>query len=270
MKNFQPLFLENLRISIPGHSILRFAHHRHTARSDQVQDHHHKHSQFLLYLRGHGVQILGSESIPVRRGSFLYLPARTIHGFRKSMKASPLSLIMDFKEKRPLASRPMIRILSTQSLTEIESALNLMMRTADFGPSGSISGASKILHLFSLLHMELSNERSGQRKVHPQTEAARRTIENCPSMVSSPGRIALLMNEDLSSLNRKIRSESGLNLSTLLDEKRQRKAYELLLQKDRPIAEVAWRCGFQDPNYFSRWFRRKVGQTPSQWRSGAT
>ena len=118
--------------------------------------------------------------------------------------------------------------------------------------------------------MELSNERSGQRKVHPQTEAARRTIENCPSIVSSPGQIALMMEEDLSSLNRKIRSESGLNLSTLLDEKRQRKAFELLLQKDRPIAEVAWRCGFQDPNYFSRWFRRKVGQTPSQWRSGAT
>ena len=270
MKNFQPLFLEDLRISIPGYVILRFAHHRHTAKSDQVAEHKHKHSQFLLYLRGHGVQTLGSETVPVRRGTFLYLPAGTPHGFRKSMKASPLSLVIDVSEKKPVAESAIIRTLSTKTLSDIESTLNQMMRTVDLGPMGSISGSSKTLHLFSLLRGELSNEWVGQRKVHPQTEAARRVIDQCPSMVSSPQRIARLMKEDLSSLNRKIRRESGLNLGTLLDEKRQRQAFECLRKKDFPISQVAWECGFQDPNYFTRWFRKKVGQTPSQWRMGMT
>ena len=35
-----------------------------------------------------------------------------------------------------------------------------------------------------------------------------------------------------------------------------------------PIARVAWDCGFQDPNYYARWFRKKIGQSPRQWRAG--
>ena len=262
--------MEDLRISIPGYVILRFAHHRHTAKSDQVAEHQHRHSQFLLYLRGHGIQTLGPETVPVRRSTFLYLPAGTPHGFRKGMKAAPLSLVMDFSEKKPLAESAIIRTLSTKALSDIECTLNQMMSTVDLGHMGSVSASSKTLHLFSRLHGELANERVGQRKVHPQTEAARRAIDQCPSMVSSPQRIARLMKEDLSSLNRKIRRESGLNLGTLIDEKRQYQAFKCLRNKDFPISLVAWECGFQDPNYFSRWFRKKVGQTPSQWRMGMT
>ena len=56
MDKFQPLFWEDLRIAIPGYSILRFSHHRHTEKSDLVEEHTHTHSQLLLYLRGQGVQ----------------------------------------------------------------------------------------------------------------------------------------------------------------------------------------------------------------------
>ncbi|OYU98724.1 MAG: hypothetical protein CFE26_27090 [Verrucomicrobiales bacterium VVV1] len=33
------------------------------------------------------------------------------------------------------------------------------------------------------------------------------------------------------------------------------------------VAEAATRCGFEDPNYFARWFRRQTGKTPSRWRA---
>ena len=34
------------------------------------------------------------------------------------------------------------------------------------------------------------------------------------------------------------------------------------------LAEVAWRCGFLDPGYFTRLFRRRFGVTPREWRAG--
>ena len=68
MNEFQPIFLEDLKISIPGYSILRFAHHRHTQKSDQIEEHTHSYSQFLLYLRGQGIQIFNGEPIQVSRG----------------------------------------------------------------------------------------------------------------------------------------------------------------------------------------------------------
>ena len=98
MNKFQPIFLENLRISIPGYSILRVAHHRHTPKSDLVEEHEHSYSQLLLYLRGQGIQTYSGEPIAVRRGALLYFPPGTRHGFIKSMKSPPLSLVINFKE----------------------------------------------------------------------------------------------------------------------------------------------------------------------------
>jgi AraC-like DNA-binding protein len=36
------------------------------------------------------------------------------------------------------------------------------------------------------------------------------------------------------------------------------------------LGEIAWRCGFLDPGYFARLFRKRFGVTPSQWRGGHT
>lgn len=33
-----------------------------------------------------------------------------------------------------------------------------------------------------------------------------------------------------------------------------------------PIAEIAWRCGYPDPGYFARVFRKHFGLSPVQWR----
>ena len=34
------------------------------------------------------------------------------------------------------------------------------------------------------------------------------------------------------------------------------------------IAEIAYRCGFLDPGYFTRLFRKRFGITPREWRAG--
>ncbi len=33
------------------------------------------------------------------------------------------------------------------------------------------------------------------------------------------------------------------------------------------VAEISWRCGYLDPSYFTRAFRRRFGMSPSEWRS---
>lgn len=50
---------------------------------------------------------------------------------------------------------------------------------------------------------------------------------------------------------------------------RLRRAEEMLLQKTPPfrIADVAQSCGFDDSNYFSAWFKKSSGFSPSQFRN---
>lgn len=45
------------------------------------------------------------------------------------------------------------------------------------------------------------------------------------------------------------------------------KAYELLATTDIPITEIAFLCGFNDSNYFSRKFRQITGKTPVTTRA---
>ena len=36
------------------------------------------------------------------------------------------------------------------------------------------------------------------------------------------------------------------------------------------VGEIAFRCGFLDPGYFARAFRKRFGRTPSEWRGSGT
>lgn len=43
-------------------------------------------------------------------------------------------------------------------------------------------------------------------------------------------------------------------------------AKDYLLQNEYSISEIANKCGFEDGNYFSRYFKKHTGVTPSQYR----
>ena len=57
-------------------------------------------------------------------------------------------------------------------------------------------------------------------------------------------------------------------MAARIRELRMEKAKSLLReQRDLPLAEVAWQCGYMDYNYFFTVFKREVGCTPKEWRN---
>lgn len=42
--------------------------------------------------------------------------------------------------------------------------------------------------------------------------------------------------------------------------------YMLALERDKPLKDVAYECGFESASHFSRYFRQKVGVTPKDYR----
>ena len=67
-------------------------------------------------------------------------------------------------------------------------------------------------------------------------------------------------------LLREAKEETGLTLTDYVNEKRVRQAIHLLQTTRLQVQAVAQRCGFQDPNYFVRLFKKKTGVTPAQYR----
>lgn len=63
------------------------------------------------------------------------------------------------------------------------------------------------------------------------------------------------------------KEETGQNFIEYLTEIRIQKAKELLSQgNETSMKEICLACGYQDPNYFSRIFKKTVGHTPTEYR----
>ena len=70
-----------------------------------------------------------------------------------------------------------------------------------------------------------------------------------------------------SGLQRKLKQTMGVTPQELLSEARIKRACQLLQQTDKPVAEIAYACGFNDPKYFSRCFKQSTGKTPSEFKN---
>ncbi|HSF52394.1 MAG TPA: AraC family transcriptional regulator [Algoriphagus sp.] len=74
------------------------------------------------------------------------------------------------------------------------------------------------------------------------------------------------MHLSLKQLNRLTKHTTGKAISQLLLDRVILESQRLLTYSDKSISEIAVLLGFQDPSYFTRLFRKKIGQTPEQFR----
>lgn len=63
---------------------------------------------------------------------------------------------------------------------------------------------------------------------------------------------------------RKIKAITGESASVLIKKKRMEKAHALLKENHRSISEIAFACGYSDPNYFSKVYKSYYDMTPSK------
>ena len=68
-------------------------------------------------------------------------------------------------------------------------------------------------------------------------------------------------------LSRKVKQETGSNVTDILHELRLSNAKLLLSDSDEGILSIAFDCGFPSVEHFHRVFKRNTGITPKQWRN---
>ena len=78
--------------------------------------------------------------------------------------------------------------------------------------------------------------------------------------------LAKEVNMSRSTLNRKMHELFNLSAKDFMQAARIKHACGLLRETDLATKEIAYACGFSDPNYFSKCFKTKTGQTPTEYR----
>lgn len=64
------------------------------------------------------------------------------------------------------------------------------------------------------------------------------------------------------------KEETGENFIDFITMTRMHKAKEMLCDQSQSIKEISAATGYSDPNYFSKLFKKIVGQTPTEFREG--
>ena len=77
---------------------------------------------------------------------------------------------------------------------------------------------------------------------------------------------AELSNMSVATYQRKFKKLIGQSPSIYIREKRIALAEVQLKESKKPISEIAYNCGFSDPNYFAKVFAKKHGISPSKYR----
>lgn len=90
--------------------------------------------------------------------------------------------------------------------------------------------------------------------------------ENMDNPDINVGDMAEALATSRSGLNRKLKSSLGVTPLDLLREARIKRSCQLLESSELNISEVAYRCGFSDPKYFSRCFKQSMGVSPTEYK----
>lgn len=89
--------------------------------------------------------------------------------------------------------------------------------------------------------------------------------KNLDNEYYSVEQLAKALTMSRSQLHRKVVEYTGFSSGQVLQHKRLGLARQLLTETDLTIAEIAFRCGYSDPNYFTRLFSKTQGVTPSEF-----
>jgi len=267
MKRFQSILWQELKVEAGGFRVLKLELHRHSPRLGHLGAHSHGHHQCLLYLSGSGRQRLAEISRSVHSGTLILVPAGIRHAYAREGGLPALCLVLAFTSPGLKVKKPVVVQMAAQNLSEVKKSLAAMAR-----PGGGDARARRLWQAataLQLLHNLLTA--AGLLTVGKPIRASG-LVRRVESWMADPAHDALKLEAlcdsldvQRDSLNRRIKSETGLTLTQMRAAARVRRAKDALRRHPR-VATAAAETGFADQNYFARWFRQQTGQTPVEWR----
>jgi len=253
MLAWSPILVQKIEIHALGFVLLKLQLNRH--RDTEVSSHRHDWAQLILYLSGEGVQSIGNRRRIGRTGDLFVIPPRTPHGFAVRGRSRPLCLVLDYELEGSSRVRASHRRLSSTTLNELHA---LLARVPAKGRLTLADYAAILAVTARLLDQSPANPEVQFRGVFGRV----RELLNSEQPLADVARTAGYHPDHLT---RKLKREAGLGLRALRDRVRL-EAAERALHTAPTVAEAAAQSGFEDPNYFARWFRRQTGQSPTAWR----
>lgn len=234
--------------------------------------HRHAFAQFVLINDGAGEHVIDGVAHQVHPGDVHVVAPGQVHLWRmtRSLAARALMFSEEFLDPSgPLPPKLRELLLFGQAPERPTpaslSALRSLLTALDMA-----MGVESRRHLALAFLWELAQ--APIRIAHTPTQVTlvqqfQGLALRAPNARTSVATCALKLGVTPGHLSEQVVAETGSTPGQILRQAVTREAQRLLRGTDLSAAQVAAMLGFNEPSYFSRFFRREVGLTPSEFRS---
>ena len=219
---------------------------------------------FLFLLEGEILADINGESCLCRGGQLLLIPANipfSVHHYTDIIGYtggfSPSSL-RDMSYPFLTSGKPVMRTYWFDSATFIAQIMDRMVAAFARGDTGYLIRAFD-LFLYSI-------PSPGEAKAHPVVNRFFELLFDRSRVLDSVSGYAEQLNISPSYLNKLVRTQTRHSAMDWVEISRVNWAKSLLKDSDLSVGEVSVAVGVDDPSYFTRFFRKCTGMTPSEFR----
>lgn len=250
---------------------------------DRLQPHYHEFFQIFI-LQGEAQVMHDFQEYHVSGHTLVFLSPGQVHTVRPGpalggttlsftqeffdLRSTPPSILYDFPfffsvdvaallqmpEGDPDEILPLIPLLQSEFDAALPGAADVLRSVLQIF-------LVRVNRLYARLHPHKAVSRAGQlvRQFHLAVEQRFKEI-------TSVGGYAALLGVSANHLNDIVHEQTGRSVGDIIRQRRLLDAKRLLLHSDLSVSEIGYDLGFQDPSYFSRFFRRYAGMSPETFR----
>lgn len=257
----------------------------------EMANHRHEFAELVIVLSGEAVHCTGAVRHPLRAGDVFFINSSRSHAYEETRGLTLVNILIRedvFREaEKELGSLPGYHALFTLEPVrwrQGEFASRLRLNAADLrrviawvdalkeeterpSEGGRLLARAWLLLIVGLLARRHGRNAGGSPHLEMRLGRVLSWIDGNSHLPVSTGELAARAAMSERTFLRRFRDATGYSPVDYLIRTRIRRAMELL---DSPaarlsISEIAYRCGFEDSNYFTRQFRRVTGMPPRDY-----
>lgn len=258
---------------------------------DFMRIHNHKDfSELVCVLEGNGIHHVNQESYFIKKGDVFVINSETAHGYSQLKDFRICNIMFDYNTffsmpldiKKTAGFHSLFHIepyltkeqqfkshlkLSLSDFEYTEKLIAHMIREYDMKPPGYMTLLRCYFLELCVFFARLYSEQQLIQKDHhiqiAEVVAFMDAHYTEPFSVSELAKKAMLSDRHFSRIFTRTYKISPIQY---IHQLRLEKAALLLKNSDAPITEIAYLCGFNDSNYFTKHFKQHFGLTPSAYR----
>ena len=219
---------------------------------------------FLFLLEGEMLADIDGESCLCRGGQLLLIPEKipfSVHYYTDLVGYTggfTLSALKDISYSCLTSGKPVLRTYWFDSAAFVAQIMDRMMAALARGDEGYITRS------FDLLLYTLKSP--AETKAHPVVGQFFEMLFDRSQVLGSVSGYAERLGISPSYLNKLVRTQTRHSAMDWVEISRVNWAKSLLKDSDMSVGEVSIAIGVDDPSYFTRFFRKSTGMTPSEFR----